>query len=192
VEARAGDGIVLAALAGAALFATPAAWDEAAWDPSDIEERRRRASLGRRALEARVRSRDRPLHVSLPSPSSEIEADVRPRVLEALAQVVADIGGRSALLMERDGALLAWHGDVDADLARRYAAAAAQGDRDVMELSMMDLFPEDEVDALLFAATPESGLRIEVAVPVGFSNDPGVAGKRLSETLDGIDRLLGG
>jgi hypothetical protein len=58
----------------------------------------------------------------------------------------------SALLIDKDGAVLAMHGVTDPDLARRYAATKASGDRDVMELTMLDLFPEDEVDGVMFAS----------------------------------------
>jgi hypothetical protein len=37
---------------------------------------------------------------------------------------------------------------------------------------MHDLFPEEEVDAVVFHTTGEGGLRLEVALPRGFTGDP--------------------
>jgi hypothetical protein len=105
----------------------------------------------------------------------------------------------SALLIDKDGAVLAMHGVTDPDLARRYAATKASGDRDVMELTMLDLFPEDEVDGVMFASIGEGQLppggpggrsRLEVALPIGFDRDPHQTSVRLERTADELRGVL--
>jgi hypothetical protein len=91
------------------------------------------------------------------------------------------------------------HGVTDPDLARRYAATKASGDRDVMELTMVDLFPDKEVDGVMFAsigegatssADPGARSRLEVALPIGFDRDPHQTSARLERTADELRGVL--
>jgi hypothetical protein len=86
-----------------------------------------------------------------------------------------------------------WYAEQDwagASLVRRYAAAKAMEDTDLIELSMADLFPEEEVDGVMFSALGEPGLRLEVALPFGFDGDPKATSERMAATAGEIQRLL--
>jgi hypothetical protein len=84
--------------------------------------------------------------------------------------------------VEDGGGVLAVHGTADASLVRRYAAAKAMEDTDLIELSMADLFPEEEADGVMFSALGEPGLRLEVALPFGFDGDPKATSERMAVT----------
>lgn len=88
------------------------------------------------------------------------------------------------------GASLAVHGAGEASLVGHYAAAKAIKDIDLMELSMTELFPEEEVEGVMFLALDQSGLRLEVALPFGFDQDPKAASGCLAATTEEIQLLL--
>jgi RNA polymerase sigma-70 factor (ECF subfamily) len=190
VDARAGDAVALALLTGAPVFVTRPVFDEASWDPSDIQQRRRRAALHREGLQERLGSRGAIPELAAVRPSRPVEPEVVVEIEGALARLVSDLGAWSAFLVEDGGGVLAVHGTADASLVRRYAAAKAMEDTDLIELSMADLFPEEEVDGVMFSALGEPGLRLEVALPFGFDGDPKATSERMAATAGEIQRLL--
>ena len=88
------------------------------------------------------------------------------------------------------GASLVVHGAAEASLVGHYAAAKATKDTDLMEPSMTELFPEEEVEGVMFLALDQSGLRLEVALPFGFDQDPKAASGCLTATTEEIQLLL--
>ena len=78
----------------------------------------------------------------------------------------------------------------DARLGGRYAAAKAMKDSDLMELYLTDLLPEEEVDGVMFSALDEPRLRLEVALPFRFDQDPKATSERIAATTEQIQRLL--
>jgi L-asparaginase II len=73
-----------------------------------------------------------------------------------------------------------------------WAIRRGEGDKDIdlMELSMTELFPEEEVEGVMFLALDQSGLRLEVALPFGFNQDPKAASGCLAATTEEIQLLL--
>lgn len=71
-----------------------------------------------------------------------------------------------------------------------WAAAKAMKDTDLMELYITNLFPEEEVDGVMSSALDQPGLRLEVALPFGFDEDPKAASERIAATTKQIQRLL--
>jgi hypothetical protein len=120
-----------------------------------------------------------------------VEPEIVVEIEGALARLVSDLGAWSAFLVEEGGGVLAVHGAADVSLVGRYAAAKAMQDTDLMELSMADLFPEEEVDGVMFSALGEPGLRLEVALPFGFDGDAKATSERMAATAEEIQRLLG-
>lgn len=190
VEARAGDAVALALLTGAPVLVTRPVFDELSWDPSDIQQRRRRAARHRQDLQERLHSRGAIPELAPVQPSRPVEPEVIVEIEGALARLVSDLGAWSTFLVEEGGGVLAVHGAADASRLGRYAAAKAKADTDLMELYMTDLFPEEEVDGVMFAALDEPGLRLEVALPFGFDQDPKATSERIAATAGEIQRLL--
>ena len=83
------------------------------------------------------------------------------------------------------------HGVTEAGLVGRYAAAKAMKDTELMELYLTDLFPDEEVDGVMFAALDEPGLRLEVALPFGFDQDPKATSERIPATAGEISTTAG-
>jgi hypothetical protein len=111
-----------------------------------------------------------------------------------LGRLVAELGARSAFLIGQGGAVLAIYGPADPSLAARYAAARALGDTDLIELSMLDLFPEDEVDCIIHATSTDGQLRLEAALPIGFGGQTAeqahAQGERMQTAVDELAVLL--
>jgi RNA polymerase sigma-70 factor (ECF subfamily) len=190
VDATVADGIALALLSGAPVFVDRSMFDRLSWDPSDPDQRRRQAQRHREEVEERVRRR-RPNAERVPDPPSrKLAPPVAAKILEAMANVTSDLGAWTAILMDKEGAVLALSGDADAELARRYAAAKGRGDRDLMELYMLDLFPDDRVDAVMYAAIEEPESRLEVALPFGFEGDPRATSERIERAAQEIEHIF--
>jgi RNA polymerase sigma-70 factor (ECF subfamily) len=194
VDARASDGIVLALLTGARVYVARAVFDQEAIDPLDMTQRRRMAAAARAAIQQRLKDRGAVPELVPPEPHRSLDPAARSQAEDSLGRLVAELGARSALLIEQGGTVLASHGPGDPGLAARYAAARALGDTDLTELSMLDLFPEEEVDCVVHATSTDGQLRLEAALPVGFGEQTAeqarAQGERLQMTVDELAVLL--
>lgn len=194
VDARASDGIVLALLSGARVYVARSAFEREAIDPLDMTQRRKMAAAARAALHKRLKDRGPLPELAPPEPSRSLDPKARSQAEDSLARLVAELGARSAFLIEQQGTVLAIDGPADPGLAARYAAATALGDTDLIELSMLDLFPEDEVDCIIHATSTDGQLRLEAALPIGFGGQTAeqahAQGERMQTTVDELAVLL--
>jgi len=194
VDARASDGIVLALLTGTRVYVARPVFERGAIDPLDMTQRRKMAAAARAALHKRLNDRGPLPELELPEPQRSLDPVARSQAEDSLARLVAELGARSAFLTGQEGAVLASHGPGDPGLAARYAAARALGDIDLTELSMLDLFPEEEVDCILHATSDDGQLRLEAALPLGFGGQTAeharAQGERLKTTLDELAVLF--
>jgi RNA polymerase sigma-70 factor, ECF subfamily len=194
VEARASDGIALALLSGADVSVARSIFDQEGIDPLDMEQRRELAAAARTTLRKRLEDRGPLPDLDPVTPRQSVDPAVRSYAEDVLRELASEIGARSALLMEEEGGVLAVHGPVDPDLVGRYAAARARKDTDLLELVMLDLFPEDEVDCIIHATSNDGRLRLEASLPIGFGAQTREAaaaqGERLKETIEGLAVLL--
>jgi RNA polymerase sigma-70 factor, ECF subfamily len=194
VDARASDGIVLALLTGARVYVARPVFEREAIDPLDMKQRRKMAAAARAALHKRLNDRGPRPELVPPEPHRSLDPAARSQAEDALARLVAEVGARSAFLTGQGGTVLASHGPGDPGLAARYAAARALGDIDLTELSMLDLFPEEEVDCILHATSDDGQLRLEAALPIGFGAQTAelarAQGERLKTALDELAVLF--
>jgi RNA polymerase sigma factor (sigma-70 family) len=163
VEARPGDAVALALLAGAPIRVAAAVMDAAGFDPNDRQQQRLREELELERLRRRVAERAGPPPPSPIAPPPPLDAQVRQRVQECLERLRADLGGWLALLTHDSGTLAAWAGPGDPAAMARYCQARADRDADLTHLLMREVFPPDEVEAVVFR--PVARLwRVEVGI----------------------------
>jgi hypothetical protein len=152
------------------------------------------AAAARAAIHKRLQDRGPLPELVPPEPSRALDPVARSQAEDSLGRLVAELGARSAFLLEQGGAVLASHGPGDPGIAARYAAARALGDTDLVELSMLDLFPEEEVDCVLHATSDDGQLRLEAALPIGFggqtAEEARARGERLKTTVEELAILL--
>jgi hypothetical protein len=178
LEARAGDALSLALRAGAPLRAATGLLAAAGFDPTDEAQMRERDARHVRALTERIAARtEAPPRPPFPPPAPLDTARQR-RVEAALERLRGELAGRSAVLLHRSGALVAWRGAFDADpaLLRDYALALASADADLVDLLMCRLFARRSGAGVVFADFGD-GWRLEVALT--------------EERADGHERLMG-
>ena len=170
VDARASDGIVLALLTGARVY------------------------VARAAIQKQLKDRGPLPELVPPEPNQSLDPLARSQAEDSPGRLVAKLGARSAFLIAQGGTVLASHGPGDPGIAARYAAARALGDTDLVELSMLDLFPEEDVDCVLHATSDDGQLRLEAALPIGFGGQTAeqarARGERLKTTVDELTILL--
>jgi RNA polymerase sigma-70 factor (ECF subfamily) len=150
VEARPGDAVALALLAGAPIRVAAAVMDAAGFDPNDRQQRRLRDERELERLRQRVAERAAPSPPSPIAPPPPLDAQVRQQVEDCLERLRADLGGWLALLTHDSGTLVAWAGPGDPAAMARYCQARAARDADLTHLLMREVFPADEVEAVVF------------------------------------------
>jgi len=97
-----------------------------------------------------------------------LDPRVRRRVEDCLERLRADLGGWLALLTHDSGALVAWAGPGDPAAMARYCQARADRDADLTHLLMREVFPADEVEAVVFRLVGRLW-RVEVGIAIGES-----------------------
>jgi RNA polymerase sigma factor (sigma-70 family) len=150
VEARPGDAVALALLAGAPIRVTAAVMDTAGFAPNDRQQQRLREERERERLRRRVAERAGAPPPSPIAPPPPLDPQVRQRVEDCLERLRADLGGWLTLLTHDSGVLVAWAGPGDPAAMARYCQARADRDADLTHLLMREVFPADEVEAVVF------------------------------------------
>ena len=168
VEARPGDAVMLALLASAPIRVAAAVMDAAGFDPNDRQQRRLRDELELERLRRRVDERVGPPPPSPIAPPPPLDPRVRRRVEDCLERLRADLGGWLALLTHDSGALVAWAGPGDPAAMARYCQARADRDADLTHLLMREVFPADEVEAVVSRLVGRLW-RVEVGIAIGES-----------------------
>jgi RNA polymerase sigma-70 factor, ECF subfamily len=149
-EARPGDAVALALLAGAPIRVAAAVMDAAGFDPADRQQRRLRDELELERLRHRLAERAGPPPPSPIAPPPPLDPQLRRRVEDGLERLRADLGGWLALLTHDSGTLVAWAGPGDPAAMARYCQARADRDADLTHLEMREVFPPDQVEAVVF------------------------------------------
>jgi RNA polymerase sigma factor (sigma-70 family) len=152
VEARPGDAVALALLAGAPIRVAAAVMEVAGFDPDDRQQRRLRDELELERLRQRVAERAAPPPPSPIAPPPPLDPQVRQQVEDCLERLRTDLGGWLALLAHDSGTLVAWAGQGDPAAMARYCQARAARDADLTHLLMREVFPADEVEAVVFGS----------------------------------------
>jgi RNA polymerase sigma-70 factor (ECF subfamily) len=163
VEARPGDAVTLALLASAPIRVAAAVMDEAGFDPADPQQRRLRDQLELERLRRRVAERAAPPPPSPTAPPPPLDPRARRRVEDCLERLRAELSGWLALLTHDSGALVAWAGPGDPAAMARYCQARADRDADLTHLVMREVFPADEVEAVVFRSVGRLW-RVEVGI----------------------------
>ncbi|HEY2960638.1 MAG TPA: bifunctional nuclease domain-containing protein [Actinomycetota bacterium] len=186
LQARPGDAVALALAAGAPVRVAAAAMDAAGFDPGDREQRRARDRLDLERLRRRLAERAAPPPPSPIAPPAPLDAEVRRRVEDRLERLRAELDGFVALLTHDSGALVAWAGRGDQQVLERYCQARADGDADLTQLLMREVFPTDQVEAVMFRTVGRLS-RVEVAITGEHGDEQG---KRFAERTDHAVREL--
>jgi RNA polymerase sigma-70 factor, ECF subfamily len=163
VDARPGDALTLAAAGGAPVRMPRAVFDALAWDPSDREQWRRRATLERQALVARLAGRGPAATPAIPTPA--LDSETASQVNARLARLRADLDARTVVLIDERGALVAWQGIGDHPTLARYSAAKANEDEDLTRFYGLEVYPWDEVMGGIAFADVAAHWRLEIALP---------------------------
>jgi bifunctional DNase/RNase len=163
VEARPGDAVALALLAGAPIRVAAAVMDTAGFDPGDRRQQRVREELELERLRRRLAERagqPPPSPIASPPP---LDPQARQRVQECLERLRADLGGWLALLTHDSGTLVAWAGPGDPAAMAHYCQARADRDADLTHLQMREVYPPDQVEAVVFRLVARLW-RVEVGI----------------------------
>ena len=88
---------------------------------------------------------------------------MRQQVEDCLERLRAELSGWLALLTHDSGALVAWAGPGDPTAMARYCQARADRDADLTHLVMREVFPADEVEAVVFRSVGRLW-RVEVGI----------------------------
>jgi bifunctional DNase/RNase len=163
VEARPGDAVALALLAGAPIRVAATVMDTVGFDPNDRQQQRVREERELERLRRRVAERAAPPPPSPIASPPPLDPQVRQRVEDCLERLRADLGGWLALLTHDSGALVAWAGPGDPAVMARYCQARADRDADLTHLVMRDVFPPDQVEAVVFRSVGRLW-RVEVGI----------------------------
>jgi bifunctional DNase/RNase len=163
VEARPGDAVALALLVGAPIRVAAAVIDEAGFDPGDRQQQRLREELELERLRRRLAERVGPPPPSPIAPPPPLDPQVRQEVEDCLERLRADLGGWLALLTHDSGALVAWAGPGDPAAMARYCQARADRDADLTHLLLREVFPPDQVEAVVFRSIARLW-RVEIGI----------------------------
>jgi RNA polymerase sigma-70 factor (ECF subfamily) len=163
VEARPGDAVALALLAGAPIRVAAAVMEAAGFDPGDRQRQRLREEQELERLRRRLAERAGPPPPSPIAPPPPLDSQVRRQVEVCLARLRADLGGWLALLTHDSGTLAAWAGQGDPAVMARYCQARADRDADLTHLLMREVFPPDQVEAVVVHSVGQLW-RVEVGI----------------------------
>jgi RNA polymerase sigma factor (sigma-70 family) len=163
VEARPGDAVALALLAGAPIRVGAAVMEAAGFDPEDRQQQRLREELELARLHRRLAERAGPPPPSPIAPPPPLNSQVRQQVEECLTRLRVALGGWLALLTHDSGTLVAWAGPGDPATMARYCQARADRDADLAHLLMREVFPADQVEAVVVRTVGQLW-RVEVGI----------------------------
>jgi RNA polymerase sigma factor (sigma-70 family) len=163
LEARPGDAVALALLVGAPIRVAVVVMEAAGFDPSDRQQQRLREELELERLRRRLAERAGPPPPSPIAPPPPLGPQRRQRVQDCLERLRADLGGWLALLTHDSGTLVAWAGPGDPAAMARYCQARADRDADLTHLLMREVFPPDQVEAVVFRSVGRLW-RVEVGI----------------------------
>jgi bifunctional DNase/RNase len=149
VEARPGDAVVLSLLAGAPIRVAADVMEAAGFDPGDRRQQQLREEQELERLRRRLAERAGPPPPSPIAPPPPLDPQVRQQVEDSLERLRADLGGWLALLTHDSGTLVAWAGPGDPAAMARYCQARADRDADLTHLLMREVFPPDQVEAVV-------------------------------------------
>jgi hypothetical protein len=178
--------VALALGTGAPIRVAAAVLDAAGFDPADRDQQRERDQREVERLRRRLAERDAPPPRSAIAPPPPLDPEVRRRVEGRLERLRGDLDGRIALLMHDSGTLVAWAGPGDPATLARYCQARADGDADLTQLIMREVFPPDEVEAVMFRSVGRLS-RVEVGIAGEHTDEQG---KRLAARTDAAAREL--
>jgi RNA polymerase sigma factor (sigma-70 family) len=165
IEARPGDAVTLALLASAPIRVAAAVMDAAGFDPNDRQQRRLRDELELERLRRRVAERAGPPPPSPIAPPPPLDPRARRRVEDCLERLRGELSGWLAVLTHDSGALVAWAGPGDPAAMARYCQAHADRDADLTHLLMREVFPADQVEAVVFRSVGRLW-RVEVGITI--------------------------
>jgi bifunctional DNase/RNase len=168
VEARPGDAVALALLVDAPIRVVAAVMEAAGFDPGDRQQQRLREEQELERLRRRLAERAGPPPPSPIAPPPPLDPQVRQQVQECLERLRADLGGWLALLTHDSGTLVAWIGPGDPATISRYCQARADRDADLTHLLMREVFPPDQVEAVVVRSVGQLW-RVEVGIAAGES-----------------------
>jgi RNA polymerase sigma-70 factor (ECF subfamily) len=186
LQARPGDAVALALGSGAPIRVAAAVMEEAGIDPTDRDQRRLRDQRDVEGLRRRLAERDAPPPRSSIAPPPPLDPELRRRVEDRLERLRADLDGSVALLTHDSGALVAWSGSGEEATLARYCQARADRDADLTQLLMREVFPSDEVEAVMFRTVGRLS-RVEVGIAGEHSDE---LGKQFAQRTDQAVREL--
>lgn len=186
LEARPGDAVALALGSGAPIRVAAAVMDAAGIDPGDRDQRRLRDQREVERLRRRVAERAAPPPPSPIAPPPPLDQEALRRVEDRLERLRAELDGWIALLTHDSGTLVAWAGHGEEATLARYCQARADRDADLTQLVMREVFPPDEVEAVMFRTVGRLS-RVEIGI-VGEQTDE--LGKQFTERTDQAVREL--
>jgi RNA polymerase sigma-70 factor (ECF subfamily) len=163
VEARPGDAVALALLAGAPIRVAAAVMEAAGFDPGDRRQQRLREEQELERLRRRLAERAGPPTPSPIAPPPPLDPQVRQQVEDCLERLRADLGGWLALLTHDSGTLVTWAGPGDPATMARYCQARADRDADLTHLLMREVFPPDQAEAVVVRSVGQLW-RVEVGI----------------------------
>jgi RNA polymerase sigma-70 factor (ECF subfamily) len=163
VEARPGDAVALALLVGAPIRVAAAVMEAAGFDPGDRRQQQLREEQELERLRRRLAERAGPPPPSPIAPPPPLDSQVRQQVEDCLERLRVDLGGWLALLTHDSGTLVAWAGQGDPAVMARYCQARADRDADLTHLVMREVFPPDQVEAVVVRSVGQLW-RVEVGI----------------------------
>jgi hypothetical protein len=149
-----------------------------------------REELELERLRRRVAERAGPPPPSPIAPPPPLDPPMRQRVQECLERLRADLGGWLALLTHDSGRLVAWAGRGDPAAMARYCQARADRDADLTHLLMREVFPPDQVEAVVFRTVGRLW-RVEVGIAAEDSEQEGERfAQRTDQAVGELEMLL--
>src|SRR5215203_4376586 len=124
--------------------------ETAGFDPGDRQQQRLREEQELERLRHRLAERAGPPPPSPIAPPPPLDPQVRQQVEDGLERLRADLGGWLALLTHDSGTLVAWAGPGDPAAMAGYCQARADRDADLTHLLLREVYPADQVEAVLF------------------------------------------
>jgi hypothetical protein len=137
--------------------------EAAGFDPGDRRQQRLREEQELERLRRRLAERAGPPPPSPIAPPPPLDSQVRQQVEDSLERLRADLGGWLALLTHDSGTLVAWAGPGDPGTIARYCQAHADRDADLTHLLMREVFPPDQVEAVVVRSVGQLW-RVEVGI----------------------------
>jgi bifunctional DNase/RNase len=186
VQARPGDAVALGLLAGAAIRVEAAVMHTDGFNPNDRQEQRSRERQEIETLRRRLAERTAPPPRSPIAPPPPLDPYVRQQIQQCLDRLLTNLRGWLALLTHDSGILVAWAGPGDPETMQRYCQARADHDADLTHLLMRDVYPPDQVDAVVWHSVGRLW-RVEIGIA---DQDPAQQREQFIQVTDQAVREL--